>query len=334
MNRKFLLILEAAGKLTLESLESATIPSVSESQKTEPSIARTLSELKVELFTLDLQEQHNANLADQQKKTKTDLKVAEQELDKLEDRIKQMLGDIKVLLSSNDISDVERAQNKMSEYKKLVGERTDISATVEGLARSMKDLSQKITAKKDVTSRKRDLARDIQILQQAAVILGVLLAEDAPLHTRARAGKKTSTSSSRKHPQSAHPATVATSVQKNGFQIFPEQRDRINRIRDMAWYGTKFGHAGVMRAASTDPLFKTNADFLQAMIDHTFGAKADQIPGRSAHGLLRGISAVCNRIASFPIWDGEWKNGATVNPDALDVFIQSCEQKASQSKVS
>jgi len=228
------------------------------------------------------------------------------------------LNDIRAKLSSGDISDLRRAQNKMVEYEKFLEERAGIAETVEGFTRKMSELSQKIAGLKDASARKQELTQNIQILKQAAVILGISTAQIPVRKPRAKT-------------VSAHPHFPSSA---SGFQLSLQQRERINQLRDKDWYGSKFGHAGVMRAKSQDPDFKTNADFLQAMIDRTYSQKADQIPGKETHGLLRDISAVRNRIASFPVWDGEWQSGDGINFDALEEFIVSREQAALQLKAS
>lgn|GEM_PF-1918636 len=346
-NRKFALILEASGKVSVAPAISvpipvstpAPVPQISIHNVLSTSFQQKLSELEEARVSLDEIANSSASLSAKQ----IDLKVARQERAKLEENIKKMFNEIKGNLSSADLSDVERAQNKMGDFKMLITQRDEASNMVEGLERGISTLKHTMEEQKNVPAKQKVLSQDIETLIRAAEILGVSLSPSPvmrqirpPVVKKPQVTTKKGDGNSRRGTnqrvlQDLYPTPLSTpSSQKNGFKLSQQQRERINQINDGTWYGTKFGHSGVVITASQDPAFKTKADFLQAMIDRTFNQKTGNIQGKSTYGISRCISAVRNRIASFPIWDREWAQGGNIIPDALETFLTSREQAAQQ----
>lgn len=328
-------MLEVEGKISASSVTPASAPTLSVQEVLSSAFQRKLRELEEERDRLTALANSGGDLTEKLGNKQTDLKVAKQECAKLESQVKSAQNEIKGNITT-DIEDVEKAHNKMGEYKKLIGQRDDALGMVGGLEREISVLKraieeQKKESRKDIAVKQQDLSRDIDILVKSADILGMLL-EDKPIKAKQevkpkngapRRSQRFSSSFSQPTPQTPPPSS-------SQFTLSEDQRQRINALSDGVWYGTKrgFGHAGVIRTASQDPTFKTNADFLQAMIDFTYKQKADKLPGSTERGLSKCIPAVRNRIASFPIWDGIWADGGAVNPDAIEAFIQSKEQAA------
>ncbi|MBI2645254.1 hypothetical protein HYW94_03735 [Candidatus Uhrbacteria bacterium] len=344
-NRKFSLVMQAAGKIDQQSASPSPVlsPQVSVHNVLFGSFTYKLNELEEERDRLGTLVNSAGNLAEKLSGTQVDLKVARQERAKLEENIKKMFNEIKGNLSSTDLSDVERAQNKMSEYKALIEKRDEVCEMVESFERDVAVLRKTMEEQKNGAGKQKVLSQDIETLIKAAEILGIMLQTKTALKVKpaksTAKSKKGDGNSRRKGNRrvllafsgsvSSSPSPSADQAPSSSqFVLSEDQRGRINQLNDGDWYGQKFGHSGVMSAASQDPAFKTKADFLQAMIDRSFSQKAATLPGSSDYGLLRCISAVRNRIASFPIWDGEWKGGGDVIPDAVEQFIQSREQAA------
>lgn len=349
-NRLFAYLVDAAGKMleakSKSSASSATVspaPVLSSRDALSISFKRKLDELEGERDRLAALTNSVGDLSEKLGSKQTDLKVAKQECARLESQVRSALNEIKGNLTT-DLEDVEKAHNKMSEYKKLIGQRDEASNMVGGLEREISALKraieeQKKESRKDIVAKQQALSQDIDILVKAAEILGVSL-EVKPVEARQTAKPRKANGTPRRG--SATPPMPSRSSSSH-FVLSEDQRRRINALPDGVWYGTKkgFGHAGVVRAASTDPDFKTNADFLQAMIDRTYNKKTAKIPGSTERGLPKCIPAVRNKIASFPIWDGAfpawdetWEKAAELVPDALETFIQSREQQALQQQAS
>lgn len=342
-------MVEAESKIPASSVTPASAPVQSVQEALSSAFQRKLSELEEARDSLARLMNSGDDLSEKLRNNEVDLNAAKQQRAELERQVKATLSEIKGNLTT-DLGDVEKAHNRMSEFRALITQRDQASNTVEGLEREISGLKRTIEEKKkqtrkDSAVKQQSLSQDIDILVKAAKIFGIS-PEVQSIRTQPETKQKKNSGNSRRTANQGVLGSLSNPVSpsvipptpsrasSSQFTLSEDQCRRINALKDGSWYGTKFGHAGVMRAASQDPNFRTNADFLQAMIDFTYKQKADQIPGSSSYGLLRDISAVRNRIASFPIWDGIWANGGAINPSALETFIQSQEQLALQSQAS
>lgn len=256
----------------------------------------------------------------------TDLKVVRQERAKLESQVKSVLSEIKGNLTT-DIGDVEKAHNKMGEYKKLIKERDEASVMVEGLEREISTLKRsmeekKREARKDTVEQQRELSIAIDILIRAAKLFEVSL-EPKSVKTKPEAKPKEANEAPGREP-----VTPSTSPSSR-FVLSEDQRIRIDQLGDYGLYGLKFANAGVLRKNSD---FADNGDILESVVNGEFESRVAHI-SRDLPNLkwvLRAATAVRNRIFSAPIL--QVLHGDVDTSTKVETFIEWREQEWSEQK--
>lgn len=242
----------------------------------------------------------------------------------LRDACEQEISLLARLVRKSLSSDADQAIKTLGELKQKQLERQELLDRVKQLASKQAEMRNSERRREEREITRKHLAANVDILKHAADLLGVVL-PSKPTSSHSGSGSQ----KPKPRPRRSHSpkGDGQPSLLNSSFTLPQSMRERINKFDDGTWYGSKFGHAGVVRAASGDPSFKSNADFLEALLNDTFDEKVSQIQLQPNHAwVLRAASAVRNRIRAFVLtgfYEGETMRRLEEHVSSLEALVKS-----------